>query len=153
LRLSGSALDAEEIVQDALVRAHTALAGYDAERIRSLHLRPWLYQITLNLVRNRARKRGVATVPLEGEMDGPSREPLPESAAVSAELRQDLAALLLTLPEGYRAAVVLRHVEGLRYGEIAQALDQPLGTVKASVHRGLAQLRRRLSEREDEVRV
>ena len=50
-------------------------------------------------------------------------------------------ALLLTLPPAYRSAVVLRHVDGLTYPELATALDRPEGTVKAQVHRGLAQLR------------
>ena len=51
------------------------------------------------------------------------------------------AALLLTLPPAYRSAVVLRHVDGLSYPELAAALDRPEGTVKAQVHRGLALLR------------
>ena len=49
--------------------------------------------------------------------------------------------LLLTLPPAYRSAVVLRHVDGLSYPELAAALDRPEGTVKAQVHRGLALLR------------
>ena len=49
--------------------------------------------------------------------------------------------VLLTLPPAYRSAVVLRHVDGLSYPELAAALDRPEGTVKAQVHRGLAMLR------------
>jgi RNA polymerase sigma-70 factor (ECF subfamily) len=47
----------------------------------------------------------------------------------------------MTLPPAYRSAVVLRHVDGLSYPELAIALDRPEGTVKAQVHRGLAMLR------------
>ena len=54
---------------------------------------------------------------------------------------RDWADLLLTLPPAYRSAVVLRHVDGLSYPELAIALDRPEGTVKAQVHRGLALLR------------
>ena len=53
----------------------------------------------------------------------------------------DWAGLLMTLPAAYRSAVVLRHVDGLSYPELAAALDRPEGTVKAQVHRGVALLR------------
>ncbi len=56
----------------------------------------------------------------------------------------ELAGLVAGLPERYRVAVVLRHVEGLRYHEIAAVLGQPVGTIKANVHRGVALLRRAL---------
>ncbi len=74
-------------------------------------------------------------------------EPAAEEAAGPAAhaLRTDAANrwadLLLTLPPAYRSAVVLRHVDGLSYPEVAMALDRPEGTVKAQVHRGLAMLR------------
>ena len=55
--------------------------------------------------------------------------------------RERWAALLACLPPAYRAAVVLRHVDGLSYPELATALGRPEGTVKAQVHRGLAMLR------------
>jgi RNA polymerase sigma-70 factor (ECF subfamily) len=67
------------------------------------------------------------------------------SGPVSTVFRRDAgqawAALLLTLPPIYRSAVVLRHVDGLSYPELAAALDRPEGTVKAQVHRGVAMLR------------
>ena len=66
LRFAGNAEDAEEIVQDAFVRAYRALAGYPAARIAALALRPWLYQITLNAGRNRLRKRRLNVVSLDG---------------------------------------------------------------------------------------
>src|SRR5260370_3188779 len=56
LRLTGSRQDAEESTQDAFVRAYRALQGYAEDRRRALRLRPWLYQITLNVGRNRARR-------------------------------------------------------------------------------------------------
>src|SRR5512135_2864132 len=56
LRLTGDGSDAEEVAQDALVRAYRALAGYEAERIRSLRIRPWLAAIAVNLTRNRRRR-------------------------------------------------------------------------------------------------
>ena len=57
LRLLGDPRDAEEVAQDALVRAYRAIAGYPEERTRELRLRPWLASITVNLARNRRRRR------------------------------------------------------------------------------------------------
>lgn len=149
LRLIGSGPDAEEITQDALVRAYRALEGYSPERRRALALRPWLYRIALNVSRNHVRRRRLVTVPLDGDRPEPATDAGSRPAAVleHAERARDLARLVERLPERYRAAVILRHVEGLRYGEIAAILGQPVGTAKANVHRGLAWLRRGLDAR------
>jgi RNA polymerase sigma-70 factor (ECF subfamily) len=150
-RFLGNRHDAEEVTQDALVRAYRAMAGYEAGRIRALQLRPWLATIALNLCRNRlARSQGArGTLSLDREsVDG---NPLPEPAADPSagpaaaldrrEAQRRWAALVVQLPPAYRAPVVLRHVDGLSYPELAIALDRPEGTVKAQVHRGLALLR------------
>lgn len=151
LRLCGDRRDAEEIAQDTFIRAYRALVGYDAARIRELALRPWLYQIALNVARNRARKRRPATITLDADGAGEDRSPgslladdaarRPEAITERAETGATLARLVADLPQRYRAAVILRHIEGLAYPEIATALDQPLGTVKANVHRGVRLLR------------
>ena len=65
LRLTARREDAEEVAQDAFVRAYRALATYPAERIRGLALRPWLYRITLNVARNRFRGKKLRTVSLD----------------------------------------------------------------------------------------
>jgi RNA polymerase sigma-70 factor, ECF subfamily len=149
LRVLGDPRDAEEAAQDALVRAYRALAGYDAGRIRDLRLRPWLATIVLNLCRSRLARRPAAArralsldEPLPGGLE-PRTDEGHGPAAVSATkaTAEEWARLLLTLSPAYRAAVVLRHVDGLSYPELAFALDRPEGTVKAQVHRGLAQLR------------
>lgn len=151
LRLTGNPPDAEEITADALVRAYQALGSYPAERVRALALRPWLYQITLNVFRNRVRGRRPQVVSLEPagadrpvEGKGGAVEQ-PDVALERAQLRNTLAALLAALPERTRVAVVLRHVQGLGYGEIAGLLEQPVGTVKANVHRGVQRLRASLN--------
>ena len=149
LRMLGDPRDAEEAAQDALVRAYHALAGYDAARIRELRLRPWLATIVLNLCRSRLARRPAAArtalsldLALPGELE-PRLEERRGPAAVTdtRAAATEWADLLLTLPPAYRSAVVLRHVDGLSYPELAIALDRPEGTVKAQVHRGLALLR------------
>jgi RNA polymerase sigma factor (sigma-70 family) len=145
LRLTGRPADAEDLAQDALVRAYRALAGWEPERIRELAVRPWLASILVNLARNRARAATSrpATVSLLDELAHP-RIPVAETPHGRLERRaaaEAWAARLLALPERYRAPLVLRHVDGLSYEEIGEALGRPAGTVKAQVHRGIAQLR------------
>jgi RNA polymerase sigma-70 factor (ECF subfamily) len=148
LRVLGDPRDAEEAAQDAFVRAYRALAGYDGARIRELRLRAWLATIVLNLCRSRLTRRRppAATMSLDLALPGalePRTDEARGPAAVTATRAgaRDWADLLLTLPTAYRVAVVLRHVDGLTYPELALALDRPEGTVKAQVHRGLALLR------------
>jgi RNA polymerase sigma-70 factor, ECF subfamily len=146
LRVTGSPHDAEEIAQDALVRAYRALATYDPARIRDLRLRPWLATIVLNLCRNRARTRTVPQTRMEPLVEA-GWEPRadagsdPAGLALAAADRERLAAHLAALPDRYRIPVVLRHVDDLSYAELAEVLGRPEGTLKAQVHRGLAMLR------------
>ena len=155
LRMTGNPDDAEEIAQDALIRAYRALVGYDLERIRDLRIRPWLATIVLNLCRNRARSRHAPTTPIDVLVEA-GREPAagpaadPAGAALRTADRERLAARLAALPERYRAPVVLRHVDDLSYAEIAAVLGRPEGTLKAQVHRGLALLRAAMTATEHE---
>jgi RNA polymerase sigma factor (sigma-70 family) len=136
-RIGGDRHDAEELVQDAFVRAYRALSGYPSDRIRELRLRGWLTTILLNAGRNRARVKRVPTTELAFE---PGSEPA-EDPLVRRDQRETWARLLADLTPAQRTAVVLRHVDGMSYAEIAAAVGRPEGTVKAHVHRGLAALR------------
>ncbi len=143
LRFTGCAAEAEDVAQDAFVRAYRWLRTNRIEP-DTFHLRPWLYRVALNVCRNRAR-RGGRTVELLDEPAGlgMTEEPErgPEGLAEANETRAELAALLAAMPANYRAAVVLRHVEELSYADVAAATGCPLGTAKSNVHRGLAWLR------------
>jgi RNA polymerase sigma-70 factor (ECF subfamily) len=141
LRLLGDPRDAQEVAQDALVRAYRAIAGYPAERIRTLALRGWLAAIVVNLARNRYRRRPIATAALTADPSEPDRAAIPHEASALAETHRVWAELLASLPDRYRVPVVLRHVDGLSFAEMAAALGRPEGTLKAQVHRGLALLR------------
>lgn len=126
--------DAEDLTQEVFIRAYRALGEYEAARIRKLELRGWLWTIAMNLGRNHARDRARRPTPVElvdrfGALD-------PEPADSVAWNRR-----LASLTMNQRRAVVLRHVVGLSYAEIAEALDRPQGTVKADVHRGIERLR------------
>ncbi len=141
-RLVPAAADAEDITQEAYVRAYRALTGYPTARIEALSLRPWLWTIALNLCRNaaRSRTRKPPGAPLTAA-DEPANRDDPAAAAVSSLEEAAWRTRLRTLPAPMRTAVVLKHVAGLSYPEIATAMGRPVGTVKADVHRGLARLR------------
>lgn len=144
LRCTGHWHDAEEVAQETFIRAHRSLSGWEPGRRAQLRVRPWLLSICLNLVRNRVRDAGrrpvgsalddhagaLATTPGDG----------PEARAERGERRGALAAALAELPLDHREAVVLRHVVGMGYAEIARTLDCPVGTAKARTHRGLRAL-------------
>ena len=145
LRLTGSHHDAEEVTQDAFVRAYKALDRYPPQQVRDLQLRPWLWTIALNLCRNRARSRTrrPATSSLDQHAE-PIDETSTEAAALDA-VDDTWQRRLAALPDSMRTAIVLRHVVGLSYDEIAAAVDRPAGTVKSDVHRGLERLRTTLT--------
>jgi RNA polymerase sigma-70 factor (ECF subfamily) len=154
LRLSRSREDAEEIAQDAFVRAYKAMKTYPPERIASLSLRAWLYQIALNVTRNRFRRRRPVHVPLpdaRGEadpmIDEPESDPAqrPDALYEKKSERRSIAALVAGLPDRYRMPLVLRYVEGLQVEEVASVLHQPVGTTKSHLHRGVNALREALS--------
>jgi RNA polymerase sigma-70 factor (ECF subfamily) len=144
LTLTGNVAEAEEIAQEAFVSAYRALTGYDAARRRALALRPWLFTIALNNVRNRSRR--TPPIPLDDAIRDGRVAPAPAEAQpeAQAESHARVAAVRRALEElspRYRLPVILRHLQGFSYDEIGQLLDQPAGTARSNVHRGLALLR------------
>ena len=140
LRVTSDRHSAEDVAQEAFVRAYRALQRYPASRIETLRVRPWLARISLNLARNdRRRLRPTDTLDAAVEQahtgDGPVR------LLERREEHRFWSGLLARLPERYRLAVALRHVEGMSYAEMAEALARPVGSVKSDVHRGVRELR------------
>jgi RNA polymerase sigma-70 factor (ECF subfamily) len=149
LRMTGNREDAEEIVQDAFVRAFRALGKMTDEARRELRLQPWLYTITLNVTRNRLRSKRPTNVALDALADPDAllnnTQEGPEQPEAVVERGTDLELVeqaLLQLPMHLRAAATLRFIEGRSHPEIAEILDQPIGTVKSHVHRAVRILRR-----------
>ncbi len=151
LNLLGDRSAAEELAQETFVAAYRALCGYGPQRRRELSLRAWLYTIVLNRVRNRARSPASRAVSLDdsaGSTLAANPREEPASVVERAESRDALRAAIGRLALKYRAPLILRHAEGRSYAEIASILGRPAGTVKAEVHRGLAQLRKDLTRSE-----
>jgi RNA polymerase sigma-70 factor (ECF subfamily) len=137
-RLTGNADDAQDLVQEVLLRVRRGLATY-----RPGSMEGWLSRITTNVFLDEMRRRGrrpAQRLPADVERSAP---PAPAAdAALAAEiLDKDVQTALSQLPDEYRAAVVLCDVVGLSYAEIAEALGVPSGTVRSRIHRGRALLR------------
>ncbi|HEY3240125.1 MAG TPA: sigma-70 family RNA polymerase sigma factor [Acidimicrobiia bacterium] len=135
-RLAGNDDDANDLAQEALLRVRKGLESYQPGSMEA-----WLSRIVTNVFLDEVRRR--KRRPVEALPDDPDRL-LPPSAAADAatdKLSDEVQAALRTLPEDFRAAVVLCDVVGLSYEEIGEALDVPVGTVRSRIHRGRRQLR------------
>jgi len=150
-RLTKAPLDAEDLVQDALVKAMRARDQYQA----GTNLKAWLFKILTNTFINKYRRGGLERVVLEG----PDADPLadgwvsaasmralrdPENQALRPIVAQEITRALAELPEEFRLAVVLSDVEELSYKEIADVMGCPVGTVMSRLHRGRRLLQKRL---------
>ena len=140
-QLAGDHHRAEDLTQETFIRAYLALQSYPAERIREMRLRGWIWTIALNLFRNDVRASARRPVPVRLEDAGYTQSEPPDSRA----WRRRWA----LLPPAQRRAVILRHVAGLSYREIAEATDRPASTVRSDVRRGLARLRSAIEEEMD----
>jgi RNA polymerase sigma-70 factor (ECF subfamily) len=144
-RVLGSEEEAREVAHEAFVKAYGALAGFKSEARFS----SWLYQIALNLCRDRLRRRKTrATVSLEQlEENGPvlvERGPGAQEQLIRDDLASAVRRAIECLPAEQREVVILKEYQGLTFLEIAQALDVPVSTAKTRLYRGLGQLRLRL---------
>jgi len=145
---------AEDVAQDVFVRAYRALQTYSHQRRCELRLRSWLYAIAHNLTRNAFRDAPPPSDTLDYDDAAPRAAlidpaPGPEHAALRAEAWAAVAQAVARLSPALRPAFVMRYVDDLGYDEIALALDQPVGTVKASAHRGLVAVRAELEKNDD----
>ncbi len=147
-RLTGNDADAKDLVQEVLLRVRRGLATY-----RPGSLEAWLSRITTNAFLDEARRR--KRRPSEPLPDDPDRVLAggddAATALARATLSDDVQDALRALPDEYRAAVVLCDVVGLPYGEIADQLGVPVGTVRSRIHRGRAALRTALIDHDADI--
>jgi RNA polymerase sigma-70 factor (ECF subfamily) len=145
--LTARPADAEDLVQDTLLRAYRSIDGFDGQ-----HPRAWLLTILRNTHINRNRRRRpvllhdqhAALERLATTARTPAGEG-PEGVVVGAEFDAVVADALNSLPERYRQVVALVDVEGLNYAEAAEALAVPVGTVMSRLHRARSRMRQRLA--------
>lgn len=146
-RILENRFDAQEVVQDAFLRAHDALTRrYDAAKVQALALKPWLFRIVRNLCFNKRRSKGSRLDEPLHTFDDARLGPLVPASSVSGgvEEQQERAALeraLATLPRESRELIVLRFMEEMSYAEISRTvgLDEP--ALRGRVFRSLKLLR------------
>src|SRR5262245_52757163 len=154
LRLLRDPSDAQEVTQDAFLRAYDALtARYDASKCRTLALRPWLFRITRNLAYNRRRARRTTREEPFPEADGWHGPALryESGAAQNLEAQEERARLeraLGQLDQASREVILLRFVEELPYAEIGAVVGTGEAAVRGKVFRALRHLRTMLTEME-----
>lgn len=154
LRLVGNPADAEDLAQDALLRALKALPNFRGDSSPST----WVYRITVNTWKNRVRaekRRGFWKTMSLSVFSGPDEDEevsfKAEEPALDAGLETDekgrlVQNALMELDADSRAIVVLREIKGLSYQEIAQALEIPEGTVKSRLSRARDDLKEKLQK-------
>ena len=155
--LLGSRQDAEEVVQDAFVRAYRALGSFRGDS----SFETWMHRITINLARNkfhwnRRRGDGLMTSISEISEDETEQRDLlfpddhlrPDLTLENSEIENQIMDGLSSLPEALRETMILRHISDLPYEKIAEQLDCKVGTVKSRLARGRELLREYLTSQE-----
>ena len=152
LVLSGNPWDADDLAQETFLVMAKQPASFQGRS----SLYTYLYGILLNLDRRERRRYGMRRRKLQvlwdNEPTQPRTTPGADTAAEVGEWKNSLWGRVALLPDGQRQALVLRFSEQLRYDEIAEALECPLGTVKSRIFHGLLALRRVLEEEGEEAR-
>lgn len=150
MRMFGSREDAEDCLQDAMIRIYRSIATF---RFQS-SFATWVYRVTMNTCLDELRRRrNRPNTSLDGLLDtgwAPTdSHDTPEQHALRTEARRSISAFIQELPEDMRAAVVLRDIQGLSYEDIAAALDTNVGTVKSRISRGREKLREKIRSKSE----
>ncbi len=141
---------AEDLAQDSFVKVLNALDSYRPEYKFS----SWVFKIANNVAIDQLRRRELDTLSLDGAPDARTKDEVeatalqavdrtetPLAELESRELGSRIEQAIAKLRPEYRSCILLRHVEGRSYEEIAEVLDLPLGTVKTYIHRARHELR------------
>ncbi|GAX88412.1 RNA polymerase sigma factor SigW [Effusibacillus lacus] len=144
-RMLGNPHDAEEMTQEAFLKAYANLKKYDSRHKFST----WIYRIATNCCIDRLRKKKAdysLDAPLDSDDGGDMYSVLssgdsPEFHVIAREQRFELQSAIEQLPPSYRAVVILKYIEDLSMQEIADILALPVSTVKTRLHRGREALR------------
>ncbi len=141
LRLTRNPQDAEDLVQETLLRAYRGIPSFRP----GSNARAWLFTIFHRVRTDALRKRGRSPSTVELADDGPAVAPQHEAILTAGN--EDVQRALAEVPETFRSALLLRDVEEFSYEEIAGILGVPVGTVMSRIHRGRARLRELLAGR------
>jgi RNA polymerase sigma-70 factor (ECF subfamily) len=143
--LAGNDADAQDVVQEACLRAFKFFGGFRGGDGRS-----WLLRIVRNSFYDwlRQQRRGELATPFDEEVhDAPTGSPAPDAALLEKADKEVMHQAIEALPVEYREVLVMRELEGLAYKEIAEVAELPIGTVMSRLARAREQLRQGLVER------
>ncbi|UTR12562.1 RNA polymerase sigma factor SigW [Evansella sp. LMS18] len=150
-RMLGNVHEAQDISQEAFLRAYTNIESYDINRKFST----WIFRIATNLAIDRIRKKKpdfhledqvAGTEDLDYYSQIPGDDVLPEDVVVQHEMQEWIQDEIMMLPPKYRSAIILKYMEDLSLKEIGEVLNLPVATVKTRIHRGREALRKRLRD-------
>jgi RNA polymerase sigma-70 factor (ECF subfamily) len=150
-RMCGNYHDSEDITQEAFVKTYQSLSHYNS----AFRFSTWLYQITLNIIKDRLKKRNLESISLDRILvngrttqDGliSGQEGNPENCLDNQYRKEKLMQAIISLPVQYREIIVLRHLQDLSYRELASILKISLDTVKVRLYRAREQLKKNLEK-------
>lgn len=148
-RMSGNAADAEDLVQEAFIKAFKAFGSYR----RELPFSNWMYLIIRNLYYDSLRRKPKFTLCSidnnpdgEGSIDIPDVRSDPLNMVMSSEMGQHIQKALTSLSNDFRMAVILCDIEGYSYEEIGEIMGCSQGTVRSRIHRGRKQLQKLMKD-------
>ena len=147
LRMCGNREDAQDCLQEAMLRVYRSLNGFKGQSSFST----WVYRITMNscldeLRRRKSRSAASLDAMLENGFAPSDEGDTPEESSLRSEQKRVIEKAIARLPEDMRSAIILRDIQGCSYDEIAKALGANVGTIKSRISRGREKLRAALSE-------
>lgn len=146
-RMCGNVHDSEDITQEAFIKTYQSLSHYNP----AFRFSTWLYQITLNVIRDRLKKKNIESISLDKSLsDGKTmkdnliagQENNPEMYLANQDRKEKIQKAMMALPVQYREIIVLRHLQELSYRELASILKISPGTVKVRLFRARTQLKK-----------
>jgi RNA polymerase sigma-70 factor (ECF subfamily) len=152
LRMTRNPADAEDLVQETMMRAYRAFDRFQ----EGTNLKAWLFRIMTSAYINTYRKKQREPIKVsqddieefdlyrELKNHDPEYSSTPEKIVLDSLVDSDIIDAIEDLPEQFRLAVVLSDVEGFSYAEMAEIMDVPMGTVMSRLHRGRKALQKRL---------
>lgn len=151
LRLTTDPADAEDLVQDTIVKAFRFFSSFE----KGTNAKAWLYRILKNSYINNYRRKSKRPTEVDFDEVAPFYETIRDERTESSDMQEkmfdelmddDVSAALKSLPEDFRTVVMLCDVDGFTYEEISNMLDVPIGTIRSRLHRGRNLLRTALIE-------
>jgi len=150
LRYVREPMEAEDVTQEAMIKAYRALPGFRGDSA----FYTWLYRIAINTAKNRlsaASRKMFERLPVDEDGDSTafvdsrlSDDATPERVLLSEEIQDTVNQAMQELPDELRQAIVMRELDGLSYEEISQAMECPVGTVRSRIFRAREAIDRRL---------